>query len=85
MVNAGISGGQVTDTLVGENALARLDRDVLSRSGATHMIFLEGINDIGLPGGLPILDFVGLFAPDGLEATFGRSFPPIEVVAGFTG
>ncbi len=79
VVNAGISGGQVTDTLIGENALARLDRDVLSRSGATHMIFLEGINDIGLPGGLALLDFLGVFAPDGLEATFGRSFPPITV------
>ncbi len=78
VVNAGISGGQVTDTLAGENALARLDRDVLSRSGATHLIFLEGINDIGLPAGLALLDLLGVFAPDGLEATYGRSFPPIS-------
>jgi lysophospholipase L1-like esterase len=29
------------------NILARLDRDVLVQSGATHMILMLGINDIG--------------------------------------
>src|SRR4029450_10501556 len=30
----------------GQNALARYDRDALVASGATHIIVLEGINDI---------------------------------------
>ena len=30
----------------GENALARFDRDALTQSGASHIIVLEGINDI---------------------------------------
>jgi lysophospholipase L1-like esterase len=30
------------------NALARLDRDVLTQTGVTDVIVLEGINDIGL-------------------------------------
>ncbi len=32
----------------GVNALARFDRDVLALDGVTHVIVLEGINDIGL-------------------------------------
>jgi len=32
----------------GVNALARFDRDVLVQTGVTHVIVLEGINDIGL-------------------------------------
>jgi lysophospholipase L1-like esterase len=31
----------------GPNALARFDRDVLTQTGVTHVIVLEGINDIG--------------------------------------
>jgi lysophospholipase L1-like esterase len=36
---------------IGPSALARFDRDVLAQSGVTHVVLLEGINDIGLPGG----------------------------------
>ncbi len=50
VVNSGISGNRVlTDGFVasqGESALSRFDRDVLSIPGATHMIVLEGVNDI---------------------------------------
>ena len=35
---------------VGPNALARFDRDVLAQPGVTHVIVLEGINDIGVGG-----------------------------------
>jgi lysophospholipase L1-like esterase len=80
VVNAGISGGQATDTLIGESALARLDRDVIARTGATHLLFLEGINDIGLPA---LLDL--LFGADTLLAIYGRAFPLIEaeqIIAG---
>lgn len=49
VMNLGISGNQVTNTLIGDNAQARFDRDVLTQSGATHVIIHEGINDLGLP------------------------------------
>ena len=55
VINLGISGNQVTSTFIGENPLARLDRDVLTQTGVTHVIFVEGINDIGLPVLLTIL------------------------------
>ncbi len=56
VLNVGISGNQVTATLLGESALARFDRDVLTRTGVTHVLVLEGINDIGLPAFLNILN-----------------------------
>ena len=46
VVNAGISGGRVLTYGSGPSALARFDRDVLSTPGLTHVILLEGINDI---------------------------------------
>lgn len=49
VMNLGISGNQVTNTLIGQNAQARFDRDVLAQSGATHVIIHVGINDLGLP------------------------------------
>jgi lysophospholipase L1-like esterase len=58
VVNAGIAANRVLgDTSApvfpfgfnaGVNALARFDRDVLAQTGVTHVIVLEGINDIGL-------------------------------------
>ena len=47
VVNAGISGGRVLTYGAGPSALARFDRDVLMTPGLTHVILLEGINDIG--------------------------------------
>jgi lysophospholipase L1-like esterase len=35
---------------IGASALARFDRDVLALPGVTHVVLLEGINDIGFPG-----------------------------------
>lgn len=64
VMNLGISGNQVTKTLIGENAQARFDRDVLAQSGATHVIIHEGINDLGLP---PFLDAIGVL--EGSAAT----------------
>lgn len=46
VVNAGISGNRVLLDGTGPNALARLDDDVLDRSGARYLILLHGINDI---------------------------------------
>jgi lysophospholipase L1-like esterase len=52
VVNAGIAGNTVVRTrIVGgftmPTAPARLDRDVLTQTGVTDVIYLEGINDIG--------------------------------------
>ena len=55
VINAGIGGNQIigpekysatTPTPGGPSALDRLERDVLSLSGVTHIIWLEGINDL---------------------------------------
>jgi lysophospholipase L1-like esterase len=47
VVNAGIAGNRVLVDGAGPNILARFDRDVLAQTGVTHIIVLEGINDIG--------------------------------------
>lgn len=47
IANAGISGNRLLSSGRGPNALARFDRDVLSVPGATHVVLIEGINDIG--------------------------------------
>lgn len=44
--NLGISGNRVLRDGAGTNALARFDRDALSRAGVRWMTLLEGINDI---------------------------------------
>lgn len=48
--NAGISGNRLLHDGRGPNALARFDRDALSVPGVTHVLLLEGINDIGMVG-----------------------------------
>jgi lysophospholipase L1-like esterase len=56
VMNVGIAGNRVLSEPnapagfggnVGINALARFDRDVLAQPGVTHVIVMEGINDIG--------------------------------------
>ena len=47
VLNQGIGGNRVLNDQAGPNALARLDRDVLSQNGARYVIILESINDIG--------------------------------------
>lgn len=49
VANAGISGNRLLRDGSGPNALARLDRDVLAAPGITHVIVLEGVNDLGAP------------------------------------
>jgi lysophospholipase L1-like esterase len=46
LMNVGIGGNRILDG-GSPSALSRLDRDVLSQPGVTHVIFFEGINDIG--------------------------------------
>ena len=47
VVDEGIGGNRILHDLTGPNALARLDRDALSQSGAGYLTVLLGINDIG--------------------------------------
>jgi lysophospholipase L1-like esterase len=67
VVNQGISGNQVLHDGAGVAALARFDRDVLSRPGVRWVILLEGINDINLQG-----------SADGPDA-----LTPEELIAGY--
>jgi lysophospholipase L1-like esterase len=46
IANEGIAGNRILSGGNGPPALVRLDRDVLDRAGATHVIFFEGTNDI---------------------------------------
>jgi lysophospholipase L1-like esterase len=48
VLNAGIGGNQVLGDGAGVSALARFDRDVLMQTGVTHVVIMEGINDIGI-------------------------------------
>jgi lysophospholipase L1-like esterase len=48
VLNVGIGGNRLLSDGVGVNALARFDRDVLAQTGVTHVVVLEGINDLGL-------------------------------------
>jgi lysophospholipase L1-like esterase len=56
VVNAGIAGNRLlTDGSgisvgFGVSGLARFDRDALALPGVTHIVLLEGLNDIGFPG-----------------------------------
>ena len=51
VVNAGIGGNRVltSSPCWGQNALARLGRDVLAQAGIVAVILFEGTNDIGQP------------------------------------
>ncbi|MDT8427917.1 MAG: SGNH/GDSL hydrolase family protein [Pseudomonadales bacterium] len=51
VANAGLSGNRVVQEnspRFGENLQARFERDVLALSNVSHIILLEGINDIGM-------------------------------------
>jgi lysophospholipase L1-like esterase len=48
VANMGISGNRVWTNGMGESALTRLDRDVLSQPGATHVVVFIGVNDVGM-------------------------------------
>lgn len=66
VVNAGISGNRLLADgyrpAAGESALKRFDRDVLAVSGVTHLLLLEGVNDLGFGGAQP---------PDAAQLIFG--------------
>lgn len=46
VVNLGIGGNRILHNRRGQKLLERFDRDVVSLAGMTHLVILEGINDI---------------------------------------
>lgn len=50
--NQGISGARILRDRLGDNALARFDRDVLAKPGVDRVVLMMGINDIGWPGSI---------------------------------
>jgi lysophospholipase L1-like esterase len=98
VLNAGISGNRVLHDLVGTNALARLDRDVLAQTGVKYVIVLEGNNDFGIPAliGRPAEDVTAEQMIQGHRQIidraharglriYGGTLNPIEGIAGFPG
>ena len=96
VVNAGIGGNRVLSEggfQQGMNALARFDRDALTVTGATHIIVLEGINDIGNARENPTPTAADIIAGHqqlieraharGLK-TYGATLTPFEGAAYFT-
>ena len=69
VVNAGIAGNRLLSSGWGKSALARLDRDVIRIPNVSHLIVLEGINDIGL-GGLPLTRLEASASKDELIAGY---------------
>ncbi|MEU2053073.1 SGNH/GDSL hydrolase family protein [Streptomyces bungoensis] len=53
VLNQAAGGNRVLHDGLGPNVLARLDRDVLSRSGVSWLILFEGVNDIGTAEATP--------------------------------
>ena len=53
VVNAGISGNRILHDVFGPKAIDRFERDALLSTGASHVIVLIGINDIGFSNLIP--------------------------------
>jgi len=70
VVNEGIAGNRLLANgplaSLGVSALARFDRDALSIPGVTHIVLLEGINDLGFSGAK--LGKVSLGDPDDVRS-----------------
>ncbi len=63
VVNAGIGGNRMLAEGVhyGTSALARFERDALRQTGVSHVLVLEGINDIGLNPLIRPADLIGSY------------------------
>jgi lysophospholipase L1-like esterase len=96
ILNTGIGGNRLlSDSIAnfGINALARFDRDVLAQPGATYVVVLEGINDIGNARANPVPSAADLIGAQeqmiqrahahGLKI-FGATLTPFEGAAYFT-
>jgi len=47
VVNTGIGGNRILNDGLGPRVMDRFERDALARSGVTHVVLLEGVNDLG--------------------------------------
>lgn len=74
VVNAGIGGNRLLQTLpiFGMSALSRLDRDVFAVPGVTHIVLLEGINDIRMAGPAGVFGDVPMVEPHALIAAYAQ-------------
>ena len=48
VLNLGIGGNRLLLDGLGPNAMARFERDVLGQAGVSHVVILEGVNDLGV-------------------------------------
>jgi lysophospholipase L1-like esterase len=93
VLNAGIGGNRVLGDGAGVSALARFDKDVLMHTGVTHVVIMEGINDIGIarsnpsPGAADIIagykQMLERARARGLKV-YGATLTPYEGAAYFT-
>lgn len=74
VANAGIGGNRLLQTLpmFGMSALSRLDRDVFAVPGVTHVVLLEGINDIRMTGTAGVFGDVPMVEPQALIAAYAQ-------------
>lgn len=70
VVTQAIGGNRVIEPGLGASALARFDRDVLALPGVTHVVLLEGVNDIGNSGKERNGARHAVVAPEDLEAGY---------------
>lgn len=59
VLNTGIAANRILGEWRGVNALGRFGRDVLTQSGATHVVVLEGINDLRRDPSVTADDLIG--------------------------
>jgi lysophospholipase L1-like esterase len=93
VLNAGIGGNRVLGDGAGLSALARFDKDVLMQTGVTHVVVMEGINDIGIARSNPSPSAADLIAAHkqliaraharGLKI-YGATLTPFDGAAYFT-
>jgi lysophospholipase L1-like esterase len=93
ILNAGIGGNRVLGDGAGLSALARFDKDVLTQTGVTHVVVMEGINDIGIARNNPSPSAADLIAAhkqliDRAHARrlriYGATLTPFDGAAYFT-
>lgn len=74
VVNAGLDGNRLLESMsmLGVSALSRLDRDVLSVPRLSHIVLLEGINDIGMSGPGGMFGDVPLVDPQALIGAYSQ-------------
>ena len=77
--NQGIGGNRLLLDGIGASALARFDRDVASQPGASHVIVLEGINDIGIGKG----SFNDFHFENGKFSSTGLPVSAAELIAAY--